>query len=62
MLGCPLVLFPPELVQPATFSGLPAPQQQVLALGLFHAANWLRELLNGFSSAPKSTPPRCAGF
>ena len=61
MLGCPLALFPPHLVEAATFPGLPAPQQQVMALGLFHAANWLRELLNGFCSTTPPNPQRYAG-
>ena len=59
MLGCPLALFSPELLQAASFPGLPPPQQQAMALGLFHAANWLRELLNGFCSTDKLKPQMC---
>ena len=58
MLGCPLELFPTELTEEATFSDLPASHRQAMLLCLFYADSWVRELLNGFWSAPQL--PRCA--
>eukprot|EP00899_Mesostigma_viride_P005633 jgi/Mesvir1/15070/Mv14717-RA.1 len=50
LLGCPLQLVDKAAVTEGRWDGLGAGQQRVVVQALFFAVNWMRELLNAFSS------------
>ncbi|KAL3814707.1 hypothetical protein ACJIZ3_015975 [Penstemon smallii] len=50
LLGCPLHLPSSKLFSEPSFQCLTAKQKQIAILSLYYAANWMRELLNAFST------------
>ncbi|VVB01104.1 unnamed protein product [Arabis nemorensis] len=50
LLGCPLHLPSSKYFAAAGWPSLTKKQKEILTLSLYYAANWIRELLNAFSS------------
>ncbi|EFH46527.1 hypothetical protein ARALYDRAFT_915332 [Arabidopsis lyrata subsp. lyrata] len=50
LLGCPLHLPSSKYFAAASWQSLAKKQKEILSLSLYYAANWIRELLNAFSS------------
>ncbi|KFK23117.1 hypothetical protein AALP_AAs49591U000300 [Arabis alpina] len=50
LLGCPLHLPSSKYFAAAGWESLTKKQKEILSLSLYYAANWIRELLNAFSS------------
>ncbi|ESQ56066.1 hypothetical protein EUTSA_v10024215mg [Eutrema salsugineum] len=50
LLGCPLHLPSSKYFAAAGWQSLTKKQREILSLSLYYAANWIRELLNAFSS------------
>ncbi|ANM66638.1 fanconi anemia group D2 protein [Arabidopsis thaliana] len=50
LLGCPLHLPSSKYFAAAGWQSLAKKQKEILSLSLYYAANWIRELLNAFSS------------
>ncbi|XP_020599802.1 Fanconi anemia group D2 protein homolog isoform X2 [Phalaenopsis equestris] len=50
LLGCPLHLPSPKYFSGIQWKKLTEKQKKIVCLSLFHAVNWIRELLNAFSS------------
>ncbi|XP_021907461.1 Fanconi anemia group D2 protein isoform X2 [Carica papaya] len=50
LLGCPLHLPSSKYFSVAGWQSLTGKQKQIVCISLFYAANWMRELLNAFSS------------
>ncbi|CAH8305407.1 unnamed protein product [Eruca vesicaria subsp. sativa] len=50
LLGCPLHLPSSKYFAAAGWRSLTKKQREILSLSLYYAANWIRELLNAFSS------------
>ncbi|KAL8545696.1 hypothetical protein ACS0TY_005722 [Phlomoides rotata] len=50
LLGCPIHLPSSKLLSEVSWQSLTAKQKQIVILSLYFAANWMRELLNVFSS------------
>ncbi|KAI4324572.1 hypothetical protein MLD38_030049 [Melastoma candidum] len=48
LLGCPLYLPSPKFFAKSGWQSLPEKKKQILCLCLYHADNWIRELLNAF--------------
>lgn len=49
LLGCSLCMPRPSLAEEQQLASLPAQQRQLLCQSLWHAVNWLREVVNAFS-------------
>ncbi len=50
LLGCPIVLFDPELAADGdAWASLPGPSRLAALAALFHAVAWLRETVNCFA-------------
>ncbi|XP_030543859.1 Fanconi anemia group D2 protein homolog isoform X2 [Rhodamnia argentea] len=50
LLGCPLHLPSSKYFSKAVWQSLTGKQKQIVCLSLYYAANWIRELLNAFST------------
>ncbi|XP_030456032.2 uncharacterized protein LOC115677111 [Syzygium oleosum] len=50
LLGCPLHLPSSKYFSKAAWQSLTGKQKQIVCLSLYYAANWIRELLNAFST------------
>ncbi|KAM0951992.1 putative fanconi anemia protein FANCD2 [Dioscorea sansibarensis] len=50
LLGCPLHLPSPKYLAEAEWKRMSGQQKQIVWLSLYYAVNWLRELLNAFST------------
>ncbi|KAG0590520.1 hypothetical protein KC19_1G105500 [Ceratodon purpureus] len=50
LLGCPLYLPKHELLLDEQWSGLSRKNKEISCLSLFYAINWIRELINAFST------------
>ncbi|CAN8324527.1 unnamed protein product [Cochlearia groenlandica] len=50
LLGCPLHLPSSKYFAPTGWQSLTKKQREIILLSIYYAANWIRELLNAFSS------------
>lgn len=51
LLGCPLCLPDDDVLEPDAFYRLAQPVKDAVCQSLFHAVNWLIEVINTFASA-----------